>query len=294
MAIATVPGDLEAALDEAWQKARVVPGYLGENEARFLGLLAACAPGEGAIVEIGSFKGRSTVMLASVAARYGLPPVVAIDPHNSPMLLDTKTNPEASSYQDFLQSIAAAGLSSHVEPHRDYSSSVAQSWNQPIRVLWIDGDHSYDAAKQDLHNFLPHVAPFGIVAFHDALSEFPGPIRVFVEDVLRCENFGPAGFVHSIAWAQFRPKDGAAFRAQRAWLERRAARLIPFVQREGEPRGLAKIRWKLHRSRIPRSPIQPADWLSLVANSPSPPTGNARGGAIISSDGTRPSLRNDG
>ena len=46
------------------------PGHLTENEARFLGLLA-CAPAKGAIVEIGSFKGRSTVMLAKVAAHYG-------------------------------------------------------------------------------------------------------------------------------------------------------------------------------------------------------------------------------
>ena len=50
------------------------------------------------------------------------------------------------------------------------------------------------------------------MAFHMPLSEFPGPIRVFVEDVLRSDRFGPAGFVQSIAWAQSRPEDGEAFR----------------------------------------------------------------------------------
>jgi len=76
-----VPPDLDNVIEEAWQKMRRVPGFLGENEARFLGLLAACVPAEGAIVEIGSYKGKSTVMLASVAAHYGRGPVVAIDPH---------------------------------------------------------------------------------------------------------------------------------------------------------------------------------------------------------------------
>jgi len=80
----TIPSDIQDAIEEAWQKARMVPGFLGENEARFLGLLAASTPATGAIVEIGSFKGKSTVMLASVAARYGLGPVVAIDPHTAP------------------------------------------------------------------------------------------------------------------------------------------------------------------------------------------------------------------
>src|SRR2546421_12065082 len=87
-----LPPDLDEVLEDAWQKARRVPGYLGENEARFLGILAACAPApaEGAIVEIGSFKGKSTVMLASVAVHYGLGPVVAIDPHNAPCATDPR------------------------------------------------------------------------------------------------------------------------------------------------------------------------------------------------------------
>ena len=84
--------DLETVLDDAWEHTQKVPGHLGEEEARFLGLLAACVPAKGAIVEIGSFKGRSTVMLAKVASHYSFGPVVTIDPHNSPILLDRQAN----------------------------------------------------------------------------------------------------------------------------------------------------------------------------------------------------------
>lgn len=264
MATVKIPADLETVLNDAWEVARKVPGHLNENEARFLGLLAACAPASGTILEIGSFKGRSTVMLAKVASHYDLGPIVAIDPHNSPILLDHHSDPEASSYQDFLNSIHAAGVSNHVETHVVYSKEAANSWNRPIRLLWIDGDHSYEGAKEDLDGFFPHLVPLGVVAFHDALNAFPGPIRVFVEDVLRSNRFGPAGFVQSIAWAQFRPDDGAAFREPRSSLARRASRLIPFVESGKELRGTAKRRYKLNRFLVPHSAIDAGEWASLV------------------------------
>lgn len=259
-----IPADLETVLNDAWEETQKVPGHLMENEARFLGLLAACVPASGAIVEVGSFKGRSTVMLAKVASHYGLGSIVAIDPHNSPILLDHGANPEASSHQDFLDNIHSAGVSSHVEPHAAYSREAARSWNRPIRLLWIDGDHSYEGAKNDLDGFFPHLVPCGAVAFHDALNAFPGPIRVFVEDVLRSDRFGPAGFVQSIAWAQYRPEDGAAFREPRSSLARRASRLIPFVESGKELRGIAKRRYKLNRFLVPHSAIGAGEWASLV------------------------------
>jgi hypothetical protein len=116
----TVPKDLKAVIDEAWEATKAVPGYLLENEARFLGVLAALTPVQGAIVEIGSYRGRSTVMLAKIAAHYGLGPVVAIDPHNSPILVNPDGSNSKSSYEDFLHSIREAGIDENVEPHLAY------------------------------------------------------------------------------------------------------------------------------------------------------------------------------
>jgi predicted O-methyltransferase YrrM len=264
LATIEVPRDLDAVLDAAWEAARGVPGYLMENEARLLGTIAACAPAKGEIVELGSFKGKSTVMLAKVAAHYGLGRIVAIDPHNSPELLDHQADPAASSFQDFLRNIEAAGVAGQVEVHRAYSKDVSSAWNRPIRFLWIDGDHTYQGAKTDFDGFFPHVLPNGIVALHDALNVFSGPIRVFVEDMLGSDRFGAAGFVHSIAWSQFRPEDGGQFHAQRARLERVAAPLIPFVKDDQELHGLKKIRFKLKRSRVPRAAVRPQEWVSLL------------------------------
>jgi predicted O-methyltransferase YrrM len=259
-----LPPDLDKVIDDAWSATKDVPGFLGENEARFLGLLAACIPAKGAIVEIGSFKGRSTVMLARVSAHYGLGPVVSIDPHTR-ILSPVRQDDRASTYDNFLASLRGAGVEKQVEVHRAFSKDVQAKWDRRIRFLWIDGDHSYEGARQDFAGFLPFVNALGVVALHDALNNFPGPVRVFVEEMLRAEQFGPAGFVHSIAWAQLRPQDAAKFAIQRDKLARRAAPLIPITQQHPELRGWSKIRYKLIRSRVPRSPIPATDLAQLLS-----------------------------
>jgi predicted O-methyltransferase YrrM len=263
-----IPPGLDSVLDVAWDSARNIPGFLMEAEARLLGIIAACAPAGGVIVEIGSFKGKSTVMLGKVAAHYGIGPIIAIDPHNfnNTELQDFKSDPEASSFKEFLANINAAGVASHIEAHPTFSGAVARLWNRPIRFLWIDGDHSYQGAKSDFDGFMPHLNPLGVVALHDSLHEFAGPIRVFVEDILRSDQFGASGFVGSIAWSQFRPQDGSRFQKHRARLEQVAAPLLPFVKDDRKLRGLTKIRYKLARSRVPRREVTPGEWAALIEN----------------------------
>jgi MMP 1-O-methyltransferase len=260
-----LPPDIDVVIENAWQAAKDVPGFLGENEARFLGLLAACIPARGAMVEIGSFKGRSTVMLGRVAAHYGLGPVVSIDPHTHNLTTGADSSALPSTYEEFEASLSKAGVSEHVEIHKAFSTEVSRGWDREIRFLWIDGDHTYEGAKSDFDGFFPFLASGGVVALHDALNNFSGPIRVFVEDVLRSNRFGPAGFVQSTAWAQFRPTGASGFAGAREKLERRAARLLPFVQKNGRLRGLEKIRYKLNRSRVPRGPVAPSDLARLLS-----------------------------
>ena len=261
---AAPPAALGAAIDEAWGRIRAAPGFLTEREGRFLALLAACAPAQGAILEIGSFKGKSTVGLASIAQRYGLDPVVAVDPHTAPAVTDYGHGSAQSSWDDFRASLREAGVERHVEAHRAYSRDLARDWNRPIRLLWIDGDHTYRGAKEDIDLFRRHLAPHAIVAMHDVLHSFEGPVRVFVEELLLSDQFGPAGVCGSIGWAQYRPTDGARWRSVRGALARRAARLIPFVRDGGELRGLRKLRYKLWRGLVPHDAVKAEDWINRV------------------------------
>ena len=100
-----VPSDFRETLESATQLALKMPGFLGENEIRFLGVLAACTPAEGAIVEIGSFKGKSTVLLATMAKKYGLGPVVAIDPHQGLSYLGPEAPQQSPTFDEFLGNV---------------------------------------------------------------------------------------------------------------------------------------------------------------------------------------------
>jgi len=244
---------------------RAAPGFLTEREARFLALAAACAPARGTILEIGSFKGKSTVGLASIAARYGLGKVVTVDPHTAPSVTDPDLEGQTSSWDDFRATLRAARVEGAVEVHRAFSRDLARGWDRPIRLLWIDGDHTYAGAKEDIDLFRRHLADGAIVALHDVLHTFEGPIRVFVEELLASDDFGPAGLCGSIGWAQNRPRDSEPWRASREALRRRAARLIPFVQRGREPRGLAKLRYKLLRALVPHGAPAPPAWVRAVS-----------------------------
>lgn len=251
---------LRAATDEGWTHLRNTPGYLSEREARFLMTALALAPAGGANVEIGSFKGRSTVGLGTVARILDLEPIIAIDPHTAPSATDPALDGAASSYEEFVKHVARSGASTHVVPHRAFSSNVAATWSEPIRFLWVDGDHTYDGAAADIRLFKPFLADGAVVAMHDVLGTFEGSLRVFVEELLDSDDFGPAGFSGSIGWAQFRPNDGRAlkYRLQRRLLAIPARRLIPIARRGRALNGWSKYVYKFWRPLAPHGDVNPS------------------------------------
>lgn len=257
----TVPPDLQDVVDRGWALVRETPGYLSEREARFLMAAIALAPAEGANLEIGSFKGRSTVGLASVARHYRLGPVVAVDPHTAPSSTDPDLKGQSTSYDDFVAHLGRAGVRGDVEVHRAYSYDLAREWRRPIRFLWIDGDHTYEGAKTDLDLFAPYLVEGAIVAMHDVLGTFDGSLRVFVEEILRNDDFGPAGFSGSIGWGQYRPRDGGALRhaLRRRMLAVPAARLIHVARRSvahgRRLQGWNKLAYKIWRPLAPHSDL---------------------------------------
>jgi predicted O-methyltransferase YrrM len=269
-----LPPDFSVVSDQAWARVRDTPGYLAEREARFLMLAAAATPARGAIVEVGSFKGRSTVGLAIVAQHYELGRVVAVDPHTSPSGTDPDLGGLESSYDECRANLEAAGVADWVSSRRALSQDVARSWTGAIRLLWLDGDHEYESVRQDLALFRPHLAAGAVVVMHDTLGTYEGPLRVFVEDVLGCDDFGPAGFCKSIGWAQYRPGDGGArrFRRRRLALARRARHLIAIARAERAAPGSRKWRYKFWRALVPHGALDPRRWVRDVALPPTAPS----------------------
>jgi hypothetical protein len=145
-----------------------------------------------------------------------------------------------------------------VEIKRAYSHALAREWKHPIRFLWIDGDHTYEGAKVDVDLFKPFLADGAIVAMHDVLGTFEGSLRVFVEEILDSDDFGPAGFSGSIGWAQYGPRDGSKprFKLRRRLLAIPARRLIPVAQRaDPQLHGFNKLQYKIWRPLAPHGDV---------------------------------------
>lgn len=127
--------------------------------------LYEAARGKKTIVEIGSFRGRSTILLASGSAPDGI--VTAIDPH-----LDFPQESEIH-YGDedrkaFEANVQRFGVASRVRKIQKLSNDARPLYdNTPIDLLWIDGDHHYAAVRDDLAKWSPLVKVGGIVACHD-------------------------------------------------------------------------------------------------------------------------------
>jgi len=266
--LVTIPEDFDEAIGAAWDEARDAPGNLTKEEGRFLGLLAACIPARGTIVEVSNFGGRSTILLAKVAAHYGLGPIVTIVPSDSDVPTNTLSGMPQASYDHFVLCLRLAHVTQHVQVRRGLIKDISEPWEEPIRLLRIDGEHSYKSVKRDFDYFLPQITPLGIVLLHEVMNTFSGPIHVFLEEMLRSGQFGPAGVFGMHGWGQFRPQDGRDFQQRRSELEERVSELLPFVEGERAPRGLAKIRFKLKRMRVPRSRIRPRTWEEMLARSP--------------------------
>lgn len=166
------------------QRATLVDGWLSDAQGRALFQAAANTGGRGAIVEIGSWKGRSTTWLAS-GARLAGHCVYAIDPHHR-----SREYPDAETADEFLANLARNGLASVVEPLVMTSEEAAARVAGPIELLFIDGDHSYEAVRRDAELWLPRLIDGGTVMFHDvATAAYSGPRRVVREMVCRSPLF---------------------------------------------------------------------------------------------------------
>jgi predicted O-methyltransferase YrrM len=195
--------ELDSMADNLASDIRAIPGYMTDREARHLAMLVACTKGTGEILEIGSFMGKSTVLLSRAAERvHGNPKIVAVDPLTQPSETDPNIPNHRPSRDDFYINLKEADVDQHVEFHEMLSHKLARKWSRSIRLLWIDGDHTWKGAASDFDNFDPHLSPGGIIALHDVMHYFDGPTRVFIERILASDDFGAAGIVGSIGWAQ--------------------------------------------------------------------------------------------
>jgi len=159
-------------VDEALAVTADVVGWMTDGQGRRLYAAGARARPNGQIVEIGSFRGRSTIVLASA-----VPPdvhVIAIDPHagndRGPREIDGYAAEAASDHEVFTANLAAAGVTDRVRHVRAFSDAAHGQVEGEIDVLYIDGAHRYAPARADIAQWGRRVPVVGTMLIHDSFS----------------------------------------------------------------------------------------------------------------------------
>lgn len=160
------------SFEEALAAVERVDGWMSPDQARRLyDAAVATRPGD-QIVEIGSFRGRSTIVLAS-----GAPDavrVIAIDPHagndRGPQQLDGFAAEAQGDHEVFTANLAAAGVTDRVTHLRMFSDAAHEQVSGSVAVLYVDGAHRYGPARTDIRDWGRRVADDGTMLIHDSFS----------------------------------------------------------------------------------------------------------------------------
>ncbi|WP_351230389.1 class I SAM-dependent methyltransferase [Streptomyces sp. NPDC002133] len=181
MAAAT-PAAPEPEVLAAFEAAK---GFMPVREG--LALHAAAAEAGAALglplLEVGTYCGRSTILLADAAREAGTV-AVTVDHHRGSEEQQpgweyhdaTVVDPEVGrmdTLPTFRRTLHKAGLEDYVIAVVGRSPQVAKVWGRELGLVFIDGGHTDEHATNDYEGWAPHVAEGGLLVIHDV---FPDPV----------------------------------------------------------------------------------------------------------------------
>ncbi|MEX3107081.1 MULTISPECIES: class I SAM-dependent methyltransferase [unclassified Streptomyces] len=172
-------------------------GFMPEDEGLALYAVAVEAGALGLpLLEVGTYCGRSAVLLADAARRTGVV-ALTVDHHrgseeqqpgweyHDPETVDPELG-LMDTLPTFRRTLHRAGLEDHVVALVGRSPQIAQLWNSPLGLVFIDGGHTDEHATADYEGWSPHVAQGGLLVIHDVFpdpeDEFTGqaPYRIYL------------------------------------------------------------------------------------------------------------------
>lgn len=132
-------------------------------------------------MEIGSFHGRSLIMLASAAAA-GVE-IVAIDPHGGndrgPQELDGFQAQAQQDHEQFLTNLDWAGVRDRVTHLRMFSHDALARCPGSVDLLYVDGAHRFRPARADIVEWGAKVSEGGTMLVHDSFSSIGVTLALF-------------------------------------------------------------------------------------------------------------------
>jgi predicted O-methyltransferase YrrM len=153
-------------------RALACDGQTSEAELLLLARYATHVAAGMKILEVGSFRGRSCVAIAS-ACQAGVE-VVSVDPYLPISSAEKGRQFEfgAADKEICLINLLLSRVARKVRLMQCVSAPVAQYLGQDdcIQMMFIDGDHSYEGVTADFNLWFPVLQLGGVIMFHDSIN----------------------------------------------------------------------------------------------------------------------------
>lgn len=190
----------DRSFEHAWSAVADVHGWLTEGQARLLHAASAATSAGDTIVEIGSFRGRSAVVLA-LAAPDDVE-VVAIEPHagndRGPQEFEGFEAEASIDLEVFRANLDAAGVTNRVRHVRMFSDQAHGEVAGDVAVLYVDGAHRYGPARADIRDWGARVASGGTLMIHDSFSSI-GVTLAIARELMASSRWRYVGRSRSLA-----------------------------------------------------------------------------------------------
>jgi predicted O-methyltransferase YrrM len=134
--------------------------HLTSEEKYVLYRLAKAVPKGGVAVEIGSYLGASSCFLA-MGLRKHSGRLYCIDTWQN----ESMTEGQRDTFNEFSDNTKT--YRETIIPMRGRSEILGREFKEKISLLFIDGDHSYDAVSRDFFTWLPQLSDRAVVVLHD-------------------------------------------------------------------------------------------------------------------------------
>jgi predicted O-methyltransferase YrrM len=151
-----------------------IPGWMLEEES--VALAEACynLPDDAVILEIGSFVGKSAVLLAGARKLRGSGKVHCVDPFDAsgddfsvPFYQRVARRRQISLLAWFHENMRRCEVSDWVTAYKGGALDIAPTWNTPLDLLFLDGDQSPEGARATYEAYAPFLKPGGVIALHN-------------------------------------------------------------------------------------------------------------------------------
>ncbi len=153
-----------------------------DDQARRLYDRASELSADTRIVEIGSFRGRSLIVLASAAVD-GVE-IVSIDPHagsdRGPQEIAADQERGDDDHSVYLRNLTEAGVRDRVTHVRKMSDDALADVDGEIDLLYVDGAHRFAPARADIADWGDKVSGGGTMLIHDSFSSIGVTLALLV------------------------------------------------------------------------------------------------------------------